>query len=452
MKKSVLVLCLVLISASAAQAQQAKAGFNGFSLTSPLEVSVGHDSNFLIERMTPEQELFFLSLPTTIQMQTPVTKPEKTNDQVLLLTMPTASIIADGRNRQFSFSWQPEFEMFRKNSDQNSFNHGLDVAFNYYLGRRLTLGVRDVYQSSRDAARTLKNVFVLLPRSRYKENAFRADLTYDVSPRTTVGVQYDNTRTRFGAIDPFQVRMLDTVGNSAGLTLSRMLSARSRLRFAYSYFTVKPLNRSAVADEVVDINRNNPAHLVNGDYRVALNAATVVEVGAGLVHAERGNTYTLRAGGDRRFGEMWFGANYTRSIALVAGNTQQVANGLTANDVYDVVTVHARGEPLRWLGVDVNVTGSRSAAGNVVDKSKSILAKARIDYRLSERVTTFVSAETYLQNRNVYVTEPLDRRRFFVGLQYSFSSEEERRINRLNRDADYVSITGRDRRRQGPFE
>ena len=74
------------------------------------------------------------------------------------------------------------------------------------------------------------------------------------------------------------------------------------------------------------------------------------------------------------------------------------------------------------------------------------MGRFRLDYRLSDRVATFFNVETYQQNRNLYVAAPLSRNRFFVGIQYSFTSEEERRVNRLNRDAENVSIDERDRR------
>jgi hypothetical protein len=76
-----------------------------------LEVSVGYDRNFLVDRVTREQKLFFLSFSPTFQRETPLSQPKKYDDQVLLLTGPTASFISDSQRRQLAFTYGPEFEI-----------------------------------------------------------------------------------------------------------------------------------------------------------------------------------------------------------------------------------------------------------------------------------------------------------------------------------------------------
>jgi hypothetical protein len=78
------------------------------------------------------------------------------------------------------------------------------------------------------------------------------------------------------------------------------------------------------------------------------------------------------------------------------------------------------------------------------------MAAARFDYRLSDRTVWFASYETFQQNRNEFVRSPLSRNRFMVGIEISFSSERDRRTNRLNEDEQYVALTDHTRRRDTP--
>jgi hypothetical protein len=63
---------------------------------------------------------------------------------------------------------------------------------------------------------------------------------------------------------------------------------------------------------------------------------------------------------------------------------------------------------------------------------------------------TFVTAETYQQNRNEYVNAPVSRNRIFAGIEFSLSTETSQRTSRLNRDTDNVGFNEQDRRRQQP--
>jgi hypothetical protein len=76
-----------------------------------------------------------------------------------------------------------------------------------------------------------------------------------------------------------------------------------------------------------------------------------------------------------------------------------------------------------------------------------MLARARLDYRLSDRAVAFTSVETYHQPENDFVRVPLSRNRFSVGLDFSIASEADRRTDPRNEDERYVSLTDRARRR-----
>src|SRR5262247_784703 len=135
MTKCLLLLCVIAF-AGKAYGQQAKGGYTGFAFTSPLEVSMGQDNNFLIDKSSNADRLFLLSLPPSVQSATPLSQPKKFNDQVLLLTAPTISFLNDTRRREFAVNYRPEFEIFRTNGDQNSWNHEFSLGFAYLLNRK----------------------------------------------------------------------------------------------------------------------------------------------------------------------------------------------------------------------------------------------------------------------------------------------------------------------------
>jgi hypothetical protein len=93
---------------------------------------------------------------------------------------------------------------------------------------------------------------------------------------------------------------------------------------------------------------------------------------------------------------------------------------------------------------------SKDSAGRLAGSSKSLLGLARLDYRLSDRTVMFTSFQTFQQNSNDYVRTPLSRNRVMFGIEFSLSSEAQRRTNDLNEDEQYIALTDRVRRRQEP--
>src|SRR5262245_9918435 len=112
MKTVVLTLCICILTVRL-YGLQALTVYTGFPFTSPLEISAGQDNGFLIDRTTNNDKLFYLSLPASVQRETPLYAPKQFNDQVLLLNMPTLSFLSDSPRREFAFNYKPEFEIFR---------------------------------------------------------------------------------------------------------------------------------------------------------------------------------------------------------------------------------------------------------------------------------------------------------------------------------------------------
>src|SRR5207244_2001878 len=134
-------------------------------------------------------------------------------------------------------TYVPDLEMFRDNSDQNTWGHDAAFNFTYHASRNVQVSVGDEYRTSRDPARTLQNVFLLLPRSRYHDNGFRGEVDFQSSGITGFQVRYDMVRSTFGqAPDTFHTRILHYTGQGVSVTMTRLLNRAQRLRTRVSLY------------------------------------------------------------------------------------------------------------------------------------------------------------------------------------------------------------------------
>jgi hypothetical protein len=444
MKRQIAIALFVFLLAAPLNAQQGRSSYGDLQLTTPLRIAVSSDNNFLVDRTSPNERLFLLSLPPNVLPFSTETQPRRLADQVVTLTLPTLSLLNDSPRRLFSLSYQPEFEVYVRSRDQSSWNNKAEVDFAYGLTRRLQVYVADQYQSSKDPSRTLQNVYLLLPKSQFRQNALTASVDYVYSPVTQFSVRYDNTILTFGQTDPFQTQIVDSMTNGGSFSVTRRLRPNHRIRATYSMFTTKFLNSESVADERVDQDPPGFSYPVQGgnlEYRFSMNPRTVMQVSGGIMQTNDGPTYMLGALGDRRFGEIWVGGGYNRTLSFLTASTRTLANGLSPATVFDIVKLSVRGPVARNVGIQLYVTGSRGKSDVELNGSRSLLGLFRLDYRMSDRLVTYFSAETYRQNRNRFVNSALDRNRFSIGMEISLSSESDRRTSRLNRDAENVALT-----------
>jgi hypothetical protein len=433
-------------------AQQGQTGVSGFQFLSPLQIAVGSDNNFLVDRTDPNEKLLVLSLPPSIQSGAPDIRPKILDDKFFLLTLPRMAYQNDSRRHELTLTWLPEFELFKQNTDQNSMNQQATASFGYFLTRNLQITLADSYRTSMDPARTLDNVFLLLPRSPYKENDVHATVEYQPNTRTNVAARYDMGITKFGQTDPFQTRILDTTSTGYSLALTRMLRPTTRIRFTYSLFTINPINQSKTFDDAVDTHHafQHPINSGTVEYKTSLNPSTVLEVAGGVIKLDTGLNYSFRGTLDKRFGNFWAGGGYLRTLAFQAGPTTSFAQGLNGNGFFDVIVARFRGQPSKKTAVLFNMTLSRDASNRFVEDSRAALVRARFDYRVSDRSVLFFNWESFQQSNNVYVQEPLSRNRFTTGIEISLSSESQQRANKANQDAQYVALTDHQRRRRSP--
>src|SRR5579885_267840 len=196
MKKLLIITCLFV--PALAFAQQGQTGLNGFSFVAPMQIAGGSDHGFLVDRTDPNERLLVLSLPPSLQGAAPNIKPLRLNDNVFTVTLLKMAYQNDSKRHEFLATWAPEIELFQHNTDQNALNHQVMGNFTYFFARNLEFSIGDTYKASNDAARTLENVFLLLPRSPYTENDIKANLEFQPNAVTSLGVRYDNDHTNFG--------------------------------------------------------------------------------------------------------------------------------------------------------------------------------------------------------------------------------------------------------------
>jgi len=431
-------------------AQQGATGIEGLQFAGPARIAVGSDNNFLVDRTDPNEKLFILSLPPSVQPGAPNILPEKLDDKIFTFTLPKIAYRNNSRRHEFLTTWVSEFEVFKNNGDQNAMSTDAMASFSYYLRRNIQVWIGDTYQSSKDPARSLENVFLLLPRTRFHENVLHGSLDFQLNPVTNVSVGYDNSYTKFGDDDPFQTRILDT--RSAGYTLgvARLLSRRSRIGVQYSLFKIKPINRVATNDDVVDRPRpfERPIHSLSLQYWMQPNPNTYWDLSGGIIKLDTGSEYTVSAGLNRRLGNFWAGASYMRGLTFDTGATNGFAQGVNSYGFYDVVVLRFRGQPSPRTAVLFDTTLSRGVGSWHAGSSKSLMGRLRLDYRATERNTLFATWESFAQNRNVYVQSPLTRNRFMIGVEISLASESQRRVSRLNEEDQFIALTNHGLRRR----
>ena len=455
MKKASVVLLLFLLSLPGPlAAQQARVGVRGFSLVTPLTIAGVNDHNFLVDRSKPDERLFILSLPGTVQALAPSVGPQRLNDQVTMLTLPTLAYQRGGRRYELTATYMPEFEMYLRNSDQNSMNQTATAEFLFFPSRRTRFSFTDQYWKSKDPVRILQNVSVLLPRSPFRENAMRGSFEIQATPLTAFEVSYGNAVTTFGQTDPFQARILDNVTHGVSFTASRMITRRQRVSATYSFFKVAPINRAKPNDDAVDTKREmeHPVQTLSMGYQVSLSPSMYLSFNGGMSTLDNGKSYVFGILGNRRLGVFWLGAGYSRSASfgIYPGVPTALPNGLAPADYIDQILFRLSGQPTRRIGLQVETNATHNASQKVAGPNHSLIARARVDYRWTDRTVTFASVETYQAPWNDHIKAPLSRNRFIVGLEFSLSDERERRINRLNRDEDYVALTEHARRRRTP--
>jgi hypothetical protein len=158
-----------------------------------------------------------------------------------------------------------------------------------------------------------------------------------------------------------------------------------------------------------------------------VNPDLIFRVTGGVV---RGREFAYTAGGavEKQFRGLWMIAGYQRYLSFFGGlvatggtasETVPFANGLQSNSIFQAVSLRARGNLTKRVGLEFKGERGQASLG---DRSvRSLILQSRLDYRLSERVILFVRAEYYGQSISQFSESPLSRRRYFGGLEFVLS-------------------------------
>jgi len=368
---------------------------NGFYLTSPLSLSSGYDDNFL-------------------------SGSRVLDSSVSVLTSPTFSWIANTHRSMFSVDYRAEFDIFSRDETLNAWSHAANLHFRRQITSRLSVDAADSFLSTMDPTEALTNSLLLLPRGRYQENGFYARLAYRLDHRTVLSARLDSAYTTM-ALPGQLAGLLDRVGFAGTVTVDHTVTRHHALSAAYAYLYVHPLQTgpSAIGTGVQNVNLG---------YVYTVNPRLTIRVSGGATRAAQ-SSFTGAAAVDRKVGGVWLSAGYQRYLAFFGGMAAMGAPvgpipfvaGLAPNSVYQVASLRAWGKLTNRVGLEANV--QRALNGVMPDNRgiKSVIAKLRVDYKVSGRLTVFARSEFYGQNISEFSTFPLSRRRYFGGLEIALS-------------------------------
>jgi hypothetical protein len=372
---------------------------NGFYLTTPLELSSGYDSGF----STGTQTL---------------------SDSVTTLSGPTLTWIQNTHRTDLTISYQPDFELFSRYTNLDSWNHSAILRLSHRINSRWTLEAGNSFVDTTDPTRALMNSLLLLPRGTYLENDAYAGIGYRLDQNTKVKFRFDNSVDVVDLTGALRGR-LNEVSSAATITVDRSLTQAQSLSGDYAFLYVTPLHPELSGG-------STHVQLVNVVYSWALQRGLLLRLaGGGVAASQPAATGAVEV--EKSLGSVWASAGYERYVGFFGGlnpvgglpETITFTNGITPDAVYDVVSFRLWGQVSKRLGLEA--TGQRALNGETVlgQGIKSVIGHARVNYKLNDRLALFVEGDYYGQNVNRFLGEPLSETRAFAGIQITLSRPPE---------------------------
>lgn len=379
---------------------QAQERPNGFYLTSPLNLSSGYDHGFLVGF-------------------------DARNDNVTLLTAPTFAWTLNTHRTALLVDYQPEFEIFGRDSSLNAWNHAAALRLRHQINARWSFAAGNLFLSTMDSTRQVANSLLLLPRGRFLQNSSYAGLGYRIDQLTKVNVRLDTALTTTDLPGALAGR-LDGVTTAGTVTVDRTLTSHHKLTGSYSFLHSHPLHPE-VAGSATNVQ------LLNAGYTYEVNPGLIVRLAAGTVRGSE-SSFLGAVAVEKKVGGMWLAAGYQRYLSFFGGlaslssapqGSTPFADGLTPNSVYQVASVRGWGQISSRLSAEGSAQRALNGADPRFPSSKSTIGLLRLSYKLTERVSSFVRAEHYSQNANAFVETPLSRSRYFGGFEITLSRPPE---------------------------
>ena len=402
-------LALALVALSGSLTVKGQTRPNGFYLTTPLSMSWGYDSGFLVNS-------------------------QPINDTVTLLAGPTVAWIRNTHRTVFSVDYKPEYTRFTRTEQLNRWSHFGNLRLRHQINSRYSLEAGNVYLSTTDSSRHLGNSLLMLPMGRFQQNSFYTTLGYRWNQSTRLSFRGDNavTTTKLRGVVADRLNQVTTAGTA---TVGHWITRHHKIEGNYSFLRVHPLSKAAGDPSNVHLMSLVYSYELPNDFTVLLSGGIVSSRQSAMIGA---------AAVEKRLGGVHIAAGYQRYVSFFGGLPQlspsgtgavSVVNGLTPSSVYQVGTVRGWGQLTRRLGMELTAQRAVSGADAFVDHVRSFIGQARLDYRLTERLVLFARSEYYGQNSNLFSETPLSRRRYFAGLEIVLSRPPESNTTRPRRPA-----------------
>ena len=372
---------------------------DGFFLNTPLSLSSGYDSHFIVGS-------------------------QALDDTVTLITGPTVAWVTSTRRTDFSLDYQPEIELFAEHPGLDAWNHEARLRLSHRINSRWSLHVGDYFLSTMDPTRKLENSLVLLPWGRFNQNTLFADLVYRLNGTTKITLRFDNALTVISL--PQLEGRLDNITNAGTMTLEKIFSSRHELTASYSFLHVAPLS-SATSGSASNVNL-----LILG-YTFTVNPELLIRLSGGYITGAE-TAFNGSVAIEKKLGGVWAAAGYQRYLGFFGGFTPVggvavgppgFANGLTPNAVYQVISLRASGQLTRQISLRAVLQKALSGEDAAGEGIRSLIVETHIGYKVNERLTLFAQLDHYAQNINPFFDQSLSRNRYFGGVEITLTRPQE---------------------------
>lgn len=389
-------LTLILLAAGVVRGQEHA---EGLFLNTPLSLSSGYDSHFIVGS-------------------------QALDDNVTLITGPTVAWVTSTHRTDFSLDYQPEIELFAEHPGLDAWNHEARLRLSHRINSRWSLHAGDYFLSTMDPTRKLENSLILLPRGRFNQNTLFADLVYRLNGTTKITLRFDNALTEISL--PQLEGRLDNITNAGTMTIEKTFSSRQELTASYSFLHVTPLS-SATSGSASNVNL-----LILG-YTFTVNPELLIRLSGGYV-AGAESAFNGSAAIEKKLGGVWVAAGYQRYLGFFGGFTPVggvpvgqpgFASGVTPGAVYQVFSLRASGQLSRQVSLTAALQKALSGVDAAGEGIRGLIVETHIGYKVNDRMTLFAELDHYAQNINPFFDRALSRNRYFGGVEITLMRPQE---------------------------
>jgi hypothetical protein len=359
------------------------------------------------------------------------------SDTVFLLSPGTMKLSASHARGDFSLAWRPQFEMFRVHTDLNAWGHAAAMRFTAKLSPRWTMEAADRFQSTPDGSRDFAERLFLLPRGRLWENSASLGFGYQAGSRTTLHFGADNTWSDFAGSEGLPSSAFRQIGLAGTGGITHQATPRGKVGVAYAYLRLR--SETATTAGVRDLT---VFHQVAGTYSHALTPATSLDFGGGaILHGTTASpSFSAQLQHHRNNGRLLILAGYQRTLAFFGaapgtpadlpglggprgvGRLDRLGNPILSGTFSESVAFRVRGPLAARFGMDAMASAVRTGLSQGTPDFHTWFGRLRWDYCPAPRWRLLTGVEWYRQNVNQFLGAPINRRRYFTGLEFDVVS------------------------------